>query len=492
MSVIGENVMRYKKIFDECDTNQDDLISFCELKYYLKSKEHSKDLSLRQITYIFSLNTKDEKKLVTFDDFVRIIEHPNLQFLIRYYVQRYVNFLIPQPKPKPKKKFQISEHNVEFPFAPRTLDLDESLGACIQSDLLKVLHSTVKDYKNIFYLDQLTFLQIPNDDHQDDQRRIESDEPQLIHGTFKTYQDISSSEKSEVGSDFRKFLESSTIRKDYAYYLVPRSDDQRRNSIEPTVSQLIQGIARDQKNISYSDELTLSPPPFALVFITIMEVVLFSTDEFVLKKSTSSGTGIIAQVFLYEPSKRQQAWRFLTYMFVHTGYVHIVVNMAFQLLFGLPLEMVHRWWRVSLLYFAGVIAGSLATSVTDPWVKLAGASAGVYALLTAHISTIIINWSEMTMPYLQLGILLIIVGFDLGSSIYDRYFLNIHNQVGYAAHFGGAVAGLLVGIYLLRNLNVKKCEKYLWWAALVIYVVLMTVAILMNIFLPGRYPPRAK
>lgn len=70
-------------------------------------------------------------------------------------------------------------------------------------------------------------------------------------------------------------------------------------------------------------------------------------------------------------------------------YVHIVVNLAFQLLLGLPLEMVHKWWRVSLLYFAGVIAGSLATSITDPWVRLAGASGGVYSLLTAHIATIV-------------------------------------------------------------------------------------------------------
>ncbi|KAL1501692.1 hypothetical protein ABEB36_006974 [Hypothenemus hampei] len=396
MPVNDGNLRRYRKIFQECDTNQDGLVSFCELKHYLKSKNHSKDLPLRQIKHIFSLEGKDGGKLVTFEEFVEIVEHPDLQFLFGHYVNRYVNFLVPQPKPEPKKKFHIRGRAVRFSYTVST---------------------------------------------------------------------------TEVGPN-----------------------NQRRTSVGSAELQLLQSSVKDHEEddeISYLDELTFCPPPIAMILITIMEIVFFLTDELVQKGSTLSGTGVTAQIFLYEPSKRQQAWRFLTYMFVHIGYVHIVVNMAFQLLLGLPLEMVHRWWRVSLLYFAGVIAGSLATSVTDPWVRLAGASGGVYALLTAHISTIIINWSEMTMPYLQLGILLIIVGFDLGSSIYDRYFLNIHNQVGYAAHFGGAVAGLLVGIYLLRNLNVKKCEKYLWWAALVIYVVLMTVAILMNIFLPGRYPPRA-
>jgi rhomboid-related protein 1/2/3 len=51
--------------------------------------------------------------------------------------------------------------------------------------------------------------------------------------------------------------------------------------------------------------------------------------------------------------------------------------------------MVHRWWRVLIIYFAGVAAGSLGTSVVDPYTRLAGASGGVYAILLAHIATII-------------------------------------------------------------------------------------------------------
>lgn len=68
----------------------------------------------------------------------------------------------------------------------------------------------------------------------------------------------------------------------------------------------------------------------------------------------------------------------------------MIVNLIVQLLLGVPLEMVHRGWRVVLIYLSGVLAGSLATSVTDPNVYLAGASGGVYALITAHVATIII------------------------------------------------------------------------------------------------------
>jgi len=68
---------------------------------------------------------------------------------------------------------------------------------------------------------------------------------------------------------------------------------------------------------------------------------------------------------------------------------HLLVNLFVQLLLGVPLEMVHRWWRVLIIYFAGVLAGSLGTSITDPFTRLAGASGGVYAILLAHIATII-------------------------------------------------------------------------------------------------------
>lgn len=43
----------------------------------------------------------------------------------------------------------------------------------------------------------------------------------------------------------------------------------------------------------------------------------------------------------------------------------------------------------------------------------------------------------MTMPFVQLFLFGIVIICDLGSSIYDRYFLNTNDQIGYAAHFGG-------------------------------------------------------
>ena len=50
------------------------------------------------------------------------------------------------------------------------------------------------------------------------------------------------------------------------------------------------------------------------------------------------------------------------------------------------------WWRVMLVYMFGILAGSLWTNLLIPGVFLSGASSGVYALVTAHLATVIMNY----------------------------------------------------------------------------------------------------
>ncbi|XP_015515806.1 rhomboid-related protein 2 isoform X2 [Neodiprion pinetum] len=232
----------------------------------------------------------------------------------------------------------------------------------------------------------------------------------------------------------------------------------------------------------YEEEYSCNPPAIAMVIISLLEIILFLYDAIAHKALTVEGPA--AQLFIYHPEKRKEVWRYVTYMFVHVGIFHLVVNLLVQILLGVPLEMVHRWWRVLTIYLAGVIAGSLGTSVSDPHVLLAGASGGVYALMTAHVATIIMNWSQMEYAILQLLVFVVLAVVDVGQAVYNRYILDVEKQIGYVAHLAGAVAGLLVGINILRNLEVKTWEKVVWWASIVIYIGLMTAAILWNIFRP--------
>ena len=44
------------------------------------------------------------------------------------------------------------------------------------------------------------------------------------------------------------------------------------------------------------------------------------------------------------------------------------------------------------MYLAGVVFGGVGGSLPSPTSYLAGASAGVYALIAAHVSTLVMNW----------------------------------------------------------------------------------------------------
>ncbi|KAK0183062.1 hypothetical protein PV327_001137 [Microctonus hyperodae] len=255
----------------------------------------------------------------------------------------------------------------------------------------------------------------------------------------------------------------------------------------PTLStQQSTRFSADLTDGQYEEEYSCRPPAIAMIIISIIEVIVFLYD--VISQTSLSLDGPAATLFIYNPYKRYQAWRYLTYMFVHVGVFHLVVNLLVQIMLGIPLEMVHKWWRVLIIYIAGVVAGSLGTSVSDPGVYLAGASGGVYALITAHVATILMNWNQMEFAALQLCVFVVVTVVDVGQAVYNRYVLGTKDQIGYVAHFAGAIAGLLVGINVLRNLEVQTWEKAVWWASIFTYTALMAVAILWNIFYPSYFP----
>ncbi|XP_060533890.1 uncharacterized protein LOC132706532 isoform X2 [Cylas formicarius] len=70
---------------------------------------------------------------------------------------------------------------------------------------------------------------------------------------------------------------------------------------------------------AYEQNYSCCPPPVALVVISAVEIACFLVDELSEPGSTSAGNGVTAKMFVYDPFKRNECWRFLTYMFVHIG-----------------------------------------------------------------------------------------------------------------------------------------------------------------------------
>lgn len=231
------------------------------------------------------------------------------------------------------------------------------------------------------------------------------------------------------------------------------------------------------------------PPPILMPLLSLIEVGVFIYYAVEMGGVGPNGPVPFKSPLIYDPYRRYEAWRFFSYMLIHSGFIHIGTNIMVQVVLGIPLEMVHSWWRVLIIYLAGVTAGSLGTSVADPTVYLAGASGGVYALLLAHIASLMLNWKEMEYAIWRLLFILIIIGVDVGTAIYYRYIENVETKVGYAAHFAGAIAGLLVGVNVLRNLQVETWEKVVWWICFVIYVTAIAALIAINFLWVEHFPP---
>jgi len=176
-------------------------------------------------------------------------------------------------------------------------------------------------------------------------------------------------------------------------------------------------------------EYKCCPPPLLMPILSLVELGVFIYYAVVMGGVGPNGPVPFDSPLIYDPYKRYEGWRYISYMLIHSGFIHLATNLIVQIALGIPLEMVHGWWRILIIYLAGVTAGSLGTSVSDPSVYLAGASGGVYALLLAHFASLILNWKEMEFAIFRLLFIVILVGVDVGSAIYYRYVEGIDTKV---------------------------------------------------------------
>nr|XP_051698158.1 rhomboid-related protein 1 isoform X2 [Oryctolagus cuniculus] len=176
------------------------------------------------------------------------------------------------------------------------------------------------------------------------------------------------------------------------------------------------------------------PPPVFMASVTLAQIVVFlcygaRLNKWVLQTYHPE---YMKSPLVYHPGHRARAWCFLTYMFMHVGLEQLGFNALLQLMIGVPLEMVHGALRISLLYLAGVLAGeaprpgppraarrasplpswpagSLTVSITDMRAPVVGGSGGVYALCSAHLANVVMNWAGMRCPYKLLRMVLALV-----------------------------------------------------------------------------------
>jgi len=230
------------------------------------------------------------------------------------------------------------------------------------------------------------------------------------------------------------------------------------------------------------------PPPYFIILITIAQISVYAYYANIAECSNvqecppSFGTPLAFRMCC-----RHQAWRFISYSFLHASLSHIGFNCVIQLIIGIPLEMKNGSSRMFMLYLMGVIAGALGSSVFDPDSNVVGASGAVYTVMGAWTAELIQNWDTMRYKWVQLLTTLTLTGLDLGSQIYKRY-SDTESTVSFAGHFVGFVAGITFGCYILKNVESRKGELYIRWGSISVFVTGLFFAIFWNVFF--TYDPK--
>ena len=138
-----------------------------------------------------------------------------------------------------------------------------------------------------------------------------------------------------------------------------------------------------------------------------------------------------------------QWWRLLTAMFVHAGFMHLLLNMYGLLFVGLFLEPVLGKWRFAIYYLVTGLLAGIASLWIHPNLVGVGASGAIFGMYGVFLACLLTGVFPPGMKKAFLLSTLIFVGANL--------VMGLSGNTDNAAHIGGLVAGFLIGIFFSRT-----------------------------------------
>ena len=153
-----------------------------------------------------------------------------------------------------------------------------------------------------------------------------------------------------------------------------------------------------------------------------------------------------------------QWWRLVTAGCLHGGIFHILMNSYGLVLLGPQVESYYGTRRMMVIYFVSTVGGFFASTVWSAGLSV-GASAGLFGLLGAMLAITLMH--EGHMADTMRSSILTIIGINL-------VFGFINPVIDNAAHIGGLISGVLVGLAarrprLIANHPLERLWQILCW-----------------------------
>ena len=167
------------------------------------------------------------------------------------------------------------------------------------------------------------------------------------------------------------------------------------------------------------------------------------------------------------------AWRFLTSIFLHQGFLHLLVNVMALLVFGAAAESIAGSAFFLYVFFFSGIAGALASGICNPLSLTLGASGASLGLLSAFL--VLLWWAPERTPQREAPERSMMTFFLIFWAVLRCKPLVAGHWAETAPHWGGLLAGFLAclvlnrhdGRIVLRRGFAVALAVWLSWAALV-------------------------
>jgi membrane associated rhomboid family serine protease len=201
---------------------------------------------------------------------------------------------------------------------------------------------------------------------------------------------------------------------------------------------------------------------YALIFANI--IIFFLTYQF--RQTPLSRAGEVlrpwAEVFMLSPA-HPHLWQFITYAFLHGGYMHIIFNMFFLYLFGNNVNDKLGHFNYLCFYLAGGVFSGIGHTLINnsPVMGASGAIAavtGAYLVLFPQTLITVVYW------FFIIGTIdvpaLFFIAFKM--IIIDNILSRNAAYVAYDAHLSGYAFGILCSLILLGTGLTSSSHYDLW------------------------------
>jgi membrane associated rhomboid family serine protease len=147
-------------------------------------------------------------------------------------------------------------------------------------------------------------------------------------------------------------------------------------------------------------------------------------------------------------------WRLFTSTFVHFGIIHIALNMWCLWNLGTTLEPFMGRKVFGVMYVASGLAASLVSTAWNPWRVSAGASGAIFGVAGALVSYLALKKTPMDKALVNRNLK------SLGIFIFYNLLYGVRGGVDNSAHFGGLVAGLILGAAIPPMVRISAGPQY--------------------------------